>query len=306
MNTEDQSVCAVVVTYNRKALLAECLDALLNQTRRVDTILVVDNASTDGTPELLAAGGYLARPGVSHIRLPNNIGGAGGFHEGVRRAAETPATWLWLLDDDTIARPTALEELFAARDRFPAESRPDLLASKVEWVDGSMHPMNIPRIKRSDEIDSVIYAAEHGTVSLRATSFVSLLMHRCFVERHGLPIAEYFIWNDDVEYTARILRDDFGVLVPSSIVTHKTAAKSAPAGPRFYYAVRNQLWMVTRSDCWRGGEKVRVLGSLAQAIWRHFRVEGVGTQQLRAVGKGVFDGLFRAPPRVQTANHSAQ
>ena len=296
MIANDQ-VCAVVVSYNRKALLAECIAALLGQSRPVSRILVIDNASTDGTGDLFRSNGDLAASNITYIQLPVNVGGAGGFHEGVKRGFEQQGEWLWLLDDDTIATPTALEELFAARARFPEGSRPDLLASKVKWTDGSMHPMNVPRLKRNDMLESAVRAAEQGTISIRASSFVSLLVHRRLVAEHGLPIADYFIWNDDVEYTARILRKEFGVLVPQSVVVHKTAKKQAPAGDRFYYAVRNQLWMVTRSTAWTTEERWRVIGGLVAGILSYFSREGITWRNVQIVWRGALHGLTRRPAR---------
>ena len=85
MNTR---VCAVVVTYNRRVLLRECLLSLESQTRRPDAILVVDNCSTDATEAMLAEEfGHL-----SHLRLPVNGGGAGGFHEGMKWAYHRDST----------------------------------------------------------------------------------------------------------------------------------------------------------------------------------------------------------------------
>ncbi|HNS25876.1 MAG TPA: glycosyltransferase, partial [Methanobacteriaceae archaeon] len=115
-----ETVCAVVVTYNRRELLIECLDALRNQTRPVDAVYLVDNASTDDTPELLLEKGYLdlvPETGeeawertlkrddlvVHYLRLSHNQGGSGGFHQGVKRAYQQGYQWLWLMDDD--ARP---------------------------------------------------------------------------------------------------------------------------------------------------------------------------------------------------------
>jgi rhamnopyranosyl-N-acetylglucosaminyl-diphospho-decaprenol beta-1,3/1,4-galactofuranosyltransferase len=94
------SVAAVVVTFNRKELLCECLDALLAQTYPVSRIVLIDNASSDGTAELLAEKGYLENEIFDYLRLPVNSGGAGGFHEGVKRAFEAGFDWLWLMDDE--------------------------------------------------------------------------------------------------------------------------------------------------------------------------------------------------------------
>src|SRR3954466_11680448 len=92
------SVCAVVVTYNRRNLLARCLDHLERQSHPPDRILVVDNASTDGTAELLAA-----RDGIEVMRMRENRGGAGGFERGLEHAYAGGYEWIWLLDDDTFA-----------------------------------------------------------------------------------------------------------------------------------------------------------------------------------------------------------
>lgn len=101
----DNTVCAVVVTYNRKNLLLECLEAIRRQTRPVDAIYIIDNASTDGTPEVLKENGYipelppfnLSEPyeiehkisnlvdgnpiNVFYVRMYENTGSAGGFYE---------------------------------------------------------------------------------------------------------------------------------------------------------------------------------------------------------------------------------
>jgi len=70
-----ENICAVIVTYNRKELLRECLKAVLAQTRPPEHVLVVDNASTDGTPEMLQE----EFPQVEVLCLPENQGSAGGF-----------------------------------------------------------------------------------------------------------------------------------------------------------------------------------------------------------------------------------
>jgi len=109
-----EKIAAVVVTYNRKELLKECLDALLAQTYPVDSIILIDNASIDGTPEFLKEQGYLKNPKIDYVRLPENTGGAGGFHEGVKRGYKKGYDWLWLMDDDAIAQKNTLEELMDA------------------------------------------------------------------------------------------------------------------------------------------------------------------------------------------------
>jgi rhamnopyranosyl-N-acetylglucosaminyl-diphospho-decaprenol beta-1,3/1,4-galactofuranosyltransferase len=234
-------VCAVVVTYNRSEMLRRCLGALGEQTQAPDRILVVDNASTDGTASVLET----EYPSVEVLRLAVNEGGAGGFHEGIRRAYEGGAEWLWLMDDDTIPTPSALAELITAVGRLDG-TPPALLTSRVIWRDGSLHPMNIPIFERR-RMERVIGGAELGLMPIRGATFVSLLLHRQAIERYRLPLKHFFIWADDIEYTSRIVLGGEGAyFVPGSVVLHDTAAPEdfRSARPeRFYYHVRNTLLM---------------------------------------------------------------
>ena len=111
---------AVIVTFNRSAKLMKVLDALDGQTRRPDVILVVDNASTDDTRALVEA---RARDDLSirYLRLPQNIGGAGGFHEGLKAAYGLGAHYFWVSDDDAYPLPDAIERLVDAITAFEAK-----------------------------------------------------------------------------------------------------------------------------------------------------------------------------------------
>ena len=291
-------VCAVVVTFNRKALLRECLRAVLDQTRSLDLVVVIDNASTDGTWELIGAE-FANDSRIRYIRLPHNVGGAGGFRHGLELGHELGFEWLWLMDDDTIPSCDALQALLEASDRFPADSRPRVLSSKVLWTDGSLHPMNVPTIKRSQmDPERMFLAAEYGTLSVRWASFVSLLVHRGVVDEFGLPYGDYFIWNDDTEYTARVLRQNFGVAVPQSTVTHKTGQKHSPmeaAPERSYYQARNVLWMILRSPAWEMDEKVKIGMIHLRWLIAYLRRARFSWPAVRAISRGVRDGLLKAP-----------
>src|SRR3954452_22267184 len=94
------SVFCGIVTHNRKNLLLDCLEALAGQTQPLDRVLVVDNASSDGTLEHLRASGIAARLPLDYLRLERNGGGAEGFHYAVRAGIDSGADWIWLMDDD--------------------------------------------------------------------------------------------------------------------------------------------------------------------------------------------------------------
>lgn len=283
------TVCAVVVTYNRAELLAHCLDHLERQSRPPDAILVVDNASTDSTPELLAA-----RERVEVLRLPENSGGAGGFERGIERAYEQGHDWLWLLDDDTFADERCLEALLDGARRAP--ERPSVMTSVVRWRDSSVHPMNRPWLRMTPR-GRFAEAAAAGVAPIRAATFVSTMVHRDAVERHGLPPGHYFVWLDDIAYTGRILRDGHGFIVPESDAYHWTERAYdtvTDTRDRFYLKVRNHLWLL-RGPSFAGLERVGYARSGARAILTYLRRSPDKWRALRTVARGVRDGLGREP-----------
>jgi rhamnopyranosyl-N-acetylglucosaminyl-diphospho-decaprenol beta-1,3/1,4-galactofuranosyltransferase len=284
-------VCAIVVTHNRKEMLRECLAALAAQERPPDRILVVDNASSDGTRAMLES----EYQRVDVLALEENEGGAGGFHEGMKRAHADGAEWMWLMDDDTIPTPEALSELLAAPARLRPLAPAVLLASKVVWRDGRMHPMNAPgpELRR---LDRVIEGAERGLMPLRFATFVSLLVHRGAVDRHGLPLKHFFMWSDDIEYTGRVLLRELGYLVPTSVTVHKTTrahtAMSSEPG-LFYYHVRNTIFIVRGPGRSARDKLVFVwvlVSSIVEYLWRNRSAASAA-----AILRGLYDGLRPIP-----------
>ena len=219
----------IVATYHRPELLRRCLEALLAQrldaSQRLE-VLVVDNACTDSTPELLEQ--WLRQePRLHVLRLSCNGGGAGGFHHGLRWAfsrAERLPDDLWLLDDDTIAEPEALQQLLRCRQAFLVQNphQPAFVCSRVLWRDGSICEMNIP----TPVWDWTRFHAQPpglGPSLVDSCSFVSVLISREKVEQAGLPIEDFFIWCDDQEYTRRLTKLGYpGLYDPLSVVIHQT------------------------------------------------------------------------------------
>ena len=223
-------VIAVVVTYNRRDLLLEALAAVQAQTRAPDAVIVVDNASTDGTAAAVRA----QFPAAHLAELTRNTGGAGGFAYGMARALDGGADLIWLMDDDTVPEPGALAAMLAARGRYPGRP-PALVASRVVWTDGRAHPMNTPRTKPFVSKAERLTAEAAGCTPIRSASFVSILVDAGECRRRGLPQADYFLWNDDFEFTTRLLRGNIGLLCPPNVAvlcTATLAGQSSPALPR--------------------------------------------------------------------------
>ena len=287
------AVAAVVVTRNRRQLLLEALAAVRAQSRAPDAVIVVDNASADGT----AAAVRRYHPSARLAELTRNTGGAGGFAYGTALALAGGADLIWFMDDDTVPEPGALRALLAARERYPARP-PALVASRVLWTDGRAHPMNTPRRKPFATGAERRAAASAGCLPIRSASFVSILVDAGVCRRRGLPQADYFLWNDDFEYTTRLLRGQAGLLCPASVVVHKTAtfgSTDADPGPRFFYEVRNKVWTL-RTRSLAPAERILYGGSTLRRWARTF----AKSPDRRALGSSLVKGIaagVRTSPR---------
>lgn len=294
-------VTAVLVAYNRRELLQESLAALAQQTRPVDRLVIVDNASTDGSGEaaeaLVEEWGGRARM----IRLTENTGGAGGFAVGIAAAiAEEGIDWVWVMDDDTVPGPDALAGALDAHERYRATGPDDLavMGSRVVWTDGEDHPMNTPKAKIRASSEERDRAASVGAMEIRSISFVSAFLRASRVRELGLPIADYFLWNDDFEYSARLLRGARGLYVPASVVTHKTAKRGSSdqdPGARFFFEVRNKLWVFRRSSALYPWEKLLYAAATGRRWFRTFRASEDRAQLQDCLRRGWRDGWRTSP-----------
>ena len=243
--TEELRIAAAVVTYNRKELLAECVGALLEQTYPVD-ILIIDNASTDGTRQELEE--LICQGKVQYINTGANLGGAGGFHVAVKEAVSRKYDYIWLMDDDTIPEKDALSALVQALK--DTKGNFGFLSSKAVWKDGTVCRMNEQKF-----LDSEVINGKKFTKCRQAT-FVSLFLPSRVVLQIGLPIKEFFIWGDDVEYTRRISEKYVCYYVPESVVLRKTAnnegsniaTDDVSRMDRYRYAYRNEVYIARKEN----------------------------------------------------------
>ena len=282
----------MVVTYNRLALLTEALTAVFGQTRAPDSVIVVDNASTDGTAAAVRDG----FPAAALTSLPVNTGGAGGFACGTALALAGGADLIWYMDDDTVPEPGALSAMLAARDRHAGS--PALVASRVVWTDGRAHPMNTPRPKPFAARAERMAAAAAGCLPIRSASFVSILVDAATCRQRGLPQADYFLWNDDFEFTTRLLRGGSGLLCPASVVVHKTTAfggADADPGPRFFYEVRNKIWTLRSAAALSPAERVLYAGASLRRWARTFARSSSRRVLVPALAKGMAAGVGTRP-----------
>ncbi|TDQ57888.1 rhamnopyranosyl-N-acetylglucosaminyl-diphospho-decaprenol beta-1,3/1,4-galactofuranosyltransferase [Mesocricetibacter intestinalis] len=233
-----KTVCAVVVTYNRKNLLLNCLNALKAQSYPLEHIIVVDNASQDGTVDFLSEHGWVS--GVSEkfslISLANNQGGAGGFYAGIEFAYQRGFDYIWLMDDDGYPSNDSLAQLipYCSDDCYigpivlDSQTKNKLsfslrLPASIDVID---FYSKIPQSYREENIIKDIVLPFNGT-----------LISSKLVQKMGLPHREYFIWGDEREYTIRAKKHQANILtVVSAIFYHP--ADSSSSTPMFFNKLR--------------------------------------------------------------------
>ncbi|WP_224766138.1 glycosyltransferase family 2 protein [Nocardioides campestrisoli] len=247
MSTSDPSAArsgaaVVVVTFNRADLLARMLDGLAAQTVAPDEVIVVDNASTDHTAEVLA--GRTDLP-LTVLSMTENLGGAGGFHAGTRAAHQAGHQRIWLMDDDVVPAPDCLEVLLARPEPCLMAVREDLDGALVEKAAIRFdldRPWSV-RPKRSS-VDSVYAsrAAMPATVEVENVAFEGFMVSREVVDAIGLPDPSFFIFYDDVDYALRARRAGFGIVAVRDAVLVRQLDFNQQhdlAGWKGYYMYRN-------------------------------------------------------------------
>jgi rhamnopyranosyl-N-acetylglucosaminyl-diphospho-decaprenol beta-1,3/1,4-galactofuranosyltransferase len=267
---DDRRIAAVVVTYNRVEML-QSLVKVLADVPGLDEVLVVDNASTDGTGE------WLAGLDLGHVvgrTLPRNTGGAGGFHDGLAWALERGADLVWLMDDDGTPEPGCLDHLLAHDGEL------DFWGPVVvdrENPDRLVFPIRLPGGARVvHEMDDVRRAAVDGLIHGIVIPFNGVLVTRSLVERIGLPRAEFFIWGDDHEYRLRAERAGARIAtVVDAVVQHpsvgalgtpmafgRTTYNDTPSDLKHYCMARNNLVNLREY-----GGTLHALAFVAKTLW---------------------------------------
>ncbi|UFN44070.1 glycosyltransferase family 2 protein [Nocardioides okcheonensis] len=201
--TAHETVAVVVVTHNRADLLVRLLDGLAAQTHRPDAVVVVDNVSTDHTAEVLAARTDLP---LQVITTEANLGGAGGFHLGVRTAYDGGWDRIWLVDDDVVPAPDCLATLMAVDEDCLTSVREDLSGVLVEKaaVDFDLrHPLAIKPKRAAVDTVYADRASMPALVEVQNVAFEGFMARRSVVTEIGFPDPTFFIFYDDAEYAVR-------------------------------------------------------------------------------------------------------
>jgi len=288
---------AVIVTYNRKELLSQNIEMLLKQTMTVDSIIIVDNCSSDGTYEYLKNCGWTTEPFL-YLKTETNIGGAGGFYTGVKAAYEAGADWIVLMDDDgRMADEHTMEILYRAARKLYDENR----GERKLFVNALVQKGELLSFK-IDHMYTVVEAmmvAKNGLIEGAANPFNGTLISRELVSDIGYPKKEFFIKGDEVDYKQRAL--DAGAYVgtvteakyihPRPETVEKTVlGVKVPffveAPWKEYYAARNFTYMYKLQEWYKGILFELIFVKLLAVI----SLKCKKMETIKMLFKGVYDG----------------
>jgi rhamnopyranosyl-N-acetylglucosaminyl-diphospho-decaprenol beta-1,3/1,4-galactofuranosyltransferase len=183
---------SVIVARNGKAVLPELLDALTKQSDALQEIIVVDNASADGTCELLKQ----HYPAVTVIPLAVNEGVSGGYSVGLEHALRQGHDWVWMLDQDSRPSTTTLKELLAACISSPEYGRIGIVAPlPVNSSTGKPYPLFL---WKKGQVE--VRPGQNGEALTLVDMVISSgsLIRSDAVRKVGLPRRDFFM--DFVDY----------------------------------------------------------------------------------------------------------
>lgn len=294
----------IIVTYNRINLLKENIKALQNQTFENHDIMIIDNASTDGTKEYVNT---VKDSRIVYYNTEKNLGGAGGFSFGIKKAFERGYEYAWIMDDDSIPKDNALESLIKKTKMI--DNNFSFLASLVYWTDNRLFNMNIPSMdfNRKDKAKNIIekrneqleLISKYKILKIKTCSFVGCFINMNNASKVGLPISEFFIYGDDEEYTSRLNKVAPAYLDLDSIIIHKAPSnKGADVVTsdkdriqRFYYQSRNGMYIARKEK--------KILRRLLVVTKRIIRVIMFSTdckfKRIVVLIKGTVEGLWFNP-----------
>lgn len=238
-------ITAVVVTYNRRELLIRCIEHLREQTVKLDSIIVVNNGSTDGTTEWLNAQTDLD---VIH---QENVGGSGGFYRGIEHAYESGYDWIWCMDDDVCPESDCLQRLLEQDDEKVG------ILCPLRWQEGKIFITEIRKFNLTNPFKSLhvdVLSAQdvkdEDTVSIEGMAFEGPLIKREVIAKIGLPNKDLFLLYDDSDYSYRTVLAGYEVRIVTKAKLNKElffaeddrVVQVQKGKWKLYYHIRNTVY----------------------------------------------------------------
>lgn len=290
---------AVIVTYNRIDHLKKSLGLYTEQSLVPKRVVVVDNHSNDGTADYLEDWETDSVPGVEKkvISLPENMGGSGGFYEGLKYIQDfDDIDWIWVADDDAYPSVDAFENAKLFIDDHPDLIKGTAAICGVCGFEGHISPIQRSLLKKTVfgvqefPIGEGYYEGKEF-FEINLYSFVGTIMKRENLLMAGLPNKDFFIYQDDLEHAVRLGKTGKLYCVTSIRIEHKdNIAPSNETSWRDFYASRNLTYMYKEhfdkwSLFWRLVRR-RVFAFLT-FNWSKFRLVNIGIKEGKSGNMGI-------------------
>ncbi len=288
-----RKIGAIVVTFNRLEKLEKALISYETQTLPPRYIIVVDNASGDGTAEFLDV--WQKKPAAFDkyvIHLPENRGGSGGFYVGQEKALSLDAEWVMLADDDAYPESDYIEGMQSYIDKYKAKKEEiSALAGKVcrQGMIQSGHRYQM----RSLVFPTFGKALSEGdykkeVVEVDGITYVGIVINVNKLRKAGLVLRDYFIWHDDTEHCIRLQKEGKLLCIPKFTIIHDCDAENTELSWKTYYGWRNQVDMRRRhSSIQFILGTVLLLGKTCLLF-----LKGKGWTEMRIRFMGIWDGIL--------------
>lgn len=274
MTFNNEKIVTVIVTYNRKDSLKSSLDSMLSQSRMPDAIIVVDNASTDGTEAMLRKE-FPGCPLLIYRNMNRNLGGAGGFHHGAKFAVEKGADWVCLMDDDCLLHPDCLQQL----------------AKHIDDRDCIYSPLILSVEDKQTVLWGIKAKVNSGNLEVVTIPFNGFLVHRDTIAAIGYPDKDFFIYGDDADYNFRARASGRKVvMVTDSVMYHplKNTLQGMAVVKLFlnkhwvYYKLRNAIVVAHRYGYFSVKQLVMLVAALGfYLVTLNFRMIGLWVAGLK-------------------------
>lgn len=293
-------IAAIIVTYNRKEMLLENLKQILNQIFMVDKIIIIDNNGTDNTYEYIKKSNEINMNLIDYVYLDTNIGGAGGFYTGVKKAYEEAYDWMILMDDD--GRPYnkyTFKKVFEYIENKNINAKEKVMLNSLVIENEEKLSFGL---LNNDSIKVIKDLAEDGIIIGEVNNFNGTIISNGLVQNIGYPDKDFFIKGDEVDYMNRAKKSGAFVATLIDSLYYHPAVKTTNSIKIFnktinmliespwkeYYSIRNYTYMYFQDKKYNRIIKLFILKILSILFCKNKKI-----QTLKMICKGGSDGIRR-------------
>lgn len=292
------NIGVIIVTYNRIEKLKKCLESFERQTVKPKYIMVINNKSTDGTKEYLESWESVKTEyDKFNIEAKSNLGGAGGFYTGLKKALELDADWIYVSDDDAFPENDVIEksekflETYSDKDNLVAFCTKVVKNEEIDYWHRTIIKEKLFRIvsKKPTEED---YNKEYFETN--TFTYVGSIMNKNFLKKYGITKKEYFLYFDDSEHSYRLSKYGKILCVPSIVVHHDTNPENKSKFSAYYFTRNKLMWYKSLGKRYYYYELIRQYIYLLAKIVLRYKVENhkmikLGIKDARNNKMGKFD-----------------